>query len=128
MDSSNNCSLVCRICEIASNRTYLVTGDAENNRWDSIEEYFGDYLASDVLAAPHHGSSNGITASAFKCIRPHTVLVSAGVGNQYGHPDQATVRLFKSSTDNVYSTNWGNGQSLVTEVTGTNTRTLLFEP
>lgn len=128
MDSSNNCSLVCRIHEVASNRTYLVTGDAENSRWDSIEKHFGNYLASDVLAAPHHGSSNGITASAFKCIQPHTVLISAGVDNQYGHPDQATVQLFKRVANNVYSTNWGDGQSLVTEVSATGTKTLLFKP
>ena len=64
MNSSNNCSLVCKVKELSTGRTYLITGDTENDRWGSIARYFGSALASDVLDAPHHGSKNGISEEA----------------------------------------------------------------
>jgi beta-lactamase superfamily II metal-dependent hydrolase len=36
MNSSNNCSLVCKVQEKSTGYTYLVTGDTEDDRWDSI--------------------------------------------------------------------------------------------
>lgn len=119
MDSSNNCSLVCKITEKSTEATYLVTGDTENDRWDSIVRIFGDSIKADVLDAPHHGSKNGITEEAMRLINPHTVLISAGVDNKYGHPDREAITIFNRYTDNVYSTSSGgngNGQSIVTTI------------
>lgn len=117
MNSSNNCSLVCKVKEISTNRSYLITGDTENDRWSSITRYFGASLSSDVLAAPHHGSKNGISSDAIKLINPDTVLISAGVGNQYGHPDSEAEKLFATYAQKYYSTNYGQGQSIKTLVT-----------
>lgn len=120
MDSSNNCSLVCKIKEKSSGATYLVTGDTENNRWDSITKIFGASIKSDVLDAPHHGSKNGITSDAIKLIKPDTVLISAGVENSYGHPDSEAVKVFNSVTKKVYSTNDSKEeQSILTEISKT---------
>jgi len=52
MNSSNNCSLVCKVKEKSTGATYLITGDTENDRWDSIVRYFGNALSANVLAAP----------------------------------------------------------------------------
>jgi beta-lactamase superfamily II metal-dependent hydrolase len=114
MNSSNNCSLVCKVKELSTGRTYLITGDTENDRWGSIAKYFGTALAADVLAAPHHGSKNGISAETIALIKPKTVLISAGVDNQYGHPDSEAIRLFSAHAKNYYSTSYGEGQSLKT--------------
>lgn len=120
MDSSNNCSLVCKIKEKSSGATYLVTGDTENNRWESITKIFGASIKSDVLDAPHHGSKNGITGDAIKLIKPDTILISAGVENSYGHPDSAAVEIFNSVTKKIYSTNYSQeGQSILTEISKT---------
>ncbi len=127
MTSSNNCSLVVKVTEKATRRSYLVTGDTENDRWASITHYFGASLAADVLAAPHHGSKNGITAGAMALIRPQTVLISAGVNNQYGHPDTAATSLFAQYTTQYYSTNWGGGQSLKTVASAQDVRSSKFE-
>lgn len=117
MDSSNNCSLVCKVTEKSSGATYLVTGDTENSRWESITAIFGASIKSDVLDAPHHGSKNGITSDAIKLIQPDTVLISAGVENSYGHPDAEAVKVFNSVTKKVYSTNGSEeGQSMLTEI------------
>jgi len=124
MNSSNNCSLVCRIKENSSNRTYLITGDTENDRWSSITYYFSRHLSSDVLAAPHHGSKNGMSRETLDFINPHTILISAGVDNQYGHPDYEALCLF--SKYNCYSTNKNRGQSLKTIVSRQTMETELF--
>ena len=126
MNSSNNCSLVCRVKELSTGGTYLITGDTENDRWDSISYYFKDALSSDVLAAPHHGSENGIASDTLALIRPKTILISAGVDNQYGHPDAEATRLFAAHTQNYYSTNYGQGQSLKTVVSATEVKTYKF--
>jgi len=126
MDSSNNCSLVCKVKELATGKSYLVTGDTENDRWSSITKIFGNSISSDVLDAPHHGSKNGITEAAMKLIKPHTVLVSAGVKNQYGHPDPEAISLFAAHADKWYATCHGDGQSLRTEVTESAINTYKF--
>lgn len=128
MNSSNNCSLVCRIKERSTGCTYLVTGDTENDRWRSIVQYFGKTLASDILAAPHHGSKNGISAEAMALIKPKSVLISAGVGNQYGHPVREATRLFAAHTDKYYSTSDGGGQSIRTVISGQGVNSYKFVP
>ncbi|MBX2977433.1 MAG: hypothetical protein KF721_15005 [Ignavibacteriaceae bacterium] len=127
MNSSNNCSLVIKVKEISTRRTYLITGDTENDRWDSIVRYFGDVLSSDVLDAPHHGSKNGITAKAISLIKPDTVLISAGVDNQYGHPDKEAIQLFTTYAKHCYSTNDGKGQSLKTVATEQGINSYIFK-
>lgn len=126
MNSSNNCSLVCKVKELSTGGTYLITGDTENDRWNSINYYFKNALSSDVLAAPHHGSKNGIASDTLALIRPKTILISAGVDNQYGHPDIEATRLFADYTQDYYSTNYGQGQSLKTVVSATEIKTYKF--
>jgi beta-lactamase superfamily II metal-dependent hydrolase len=127
MNSSNNCSIVCKVTEKATGGTYLITGDTEVDRWDSIVRYFGRSLQSHVLAAPHHGSENGISAAALSCIGPHTILVSAGVQSQYGHPHSAAQRLFRDQADHWYATNTGQGQSIRTVVDSTGVNSFKFK-
>jgi beta-lactamase superfamily II metal-dependent hydrolase len=133
MSSSNNCSIVCKVKEKLTGATYLIAGDTENDRWSSIVQYFGASIAANVLDAPHHGSKNGISADAMKLIKPHTVIVSAGVNNQYGHPDAEATKLFTAYAKEWYSTQGnGAGQSLVTHVTSNGTsmevKTYKFSP
>lgn len=128
MNSSNNCSIVCKVVERSTKASYLITGDTENDRWGAIVNEFGAALKADVLAAPHHGSENGITAEALKLIKPHTTLVSAGVGNQYGHPHTTAKTLFKNHSQRWFCTNTGEGQSLQTVADGIQINTYLFKP
>ncbi len=128
MNSSNNCSLVCKIKERTTGATYLVTGDTENDRWQSIVRIFGSAIASHVLAAPHHGSRNGVSDAAMRLITPHTVLISAGVGNQYDHPAPEATKLFAAYAQKYFSTSYGGGQSLKTVATGVSVSTYKFLP
>jgi len=115
MDCSNNCSIVLKVTGTGSaGFSYLITGDTENERWETISRLFGGWLKSDIMAAAHHGSKNGAHPASLLHILPHTVLISAGVDNQYGHPDPQAVRVYAQVAENVYSTNMQGGVSLMT--------------
>lgn len=110
MDSSNNCSLVVRV--ESPDLSYLITGDTENGRWQSINRIFGTDIRSDVMAAPHHGSRNGANDDTLRLVRPHTVIISAGPGNQFGHPHAEAIAVFRRHATEVYSTH--QSRSLLT--------------
>lgn len=115
MDNSNNCSIVLKVGGVGPGGfEYLVTGDTENPRWDRIVELFDDSLGADVLAAPHHGSKNAAHAAMALAVMPNTVLISAGVDNQYGHPDSRALALYMRVADHVFQTNIRAGVSLLT--------------
>lgn len=129
MDSSNNCSIVLKLTGRGSRGfSYLITGDTENARWETIHRLFGSALKSQVLAAPHHGSKNGTCPASLLDIAPHTVLISAGVDNQYGHPDPAAFQVYKKVAKYVFSTNMEGGVSLLTQPEGTELTTKLIRP
>ncbi len=116
MDCSNNCSIVLKLTGVGPRGfSYLVTGDTENSRWETINGLFGAALKSHVLAAPHHGSKNATHPASLLSIQPHTVLISAGVDSQYGHPDPQAVRAYSAVARYVFSTNAHGGVSLLTE-------------
>jgi len=116
MDCSNNCSIVLKITgRGARGFSYLITGDAENARWETISRLFGNSLKSHVLAAPHHGSKNGTHPASLLQIAPHTVLISAGVDSQYGHPHPGALNVYQRVAKYVFSTNMEGGVSLLTE-------------
>lgn len=117
MDNSNNSSIVLKITAHGQDSfSYLVTGDTENDRWENINRIFGNELQSDVLAAPHHGAENAAHSGAVRSIGPDTVLISAGAGNQFGHPHQRALQVYKNLARRVYRTNLNGGVSLRTSV------------
>lgn len=118
MDKSNNCSIVLKVTGLGDGGfSYLVTGDTETERWETIARLFGDDLKSHVLAAPHHGSKTGVHVKSILHIDPHTVLISAGVDNQYGHPDKEAINAFHRAGARVFTTH-DHGKSLHTRFTG----------
>jgi beta-lactamase superfamily II metal-dependent hydrolase len=116
MNSSNNGSIVVKVTGRGSRGfSYLVTGDTENGRWENICQRFGSSLKSHVLAAAHHGSRNGCHPASLLSIDPHTVLISAGVDSQYGHPHAGAVKVYERVAKYVYATNMEGGVTLLTE-------------
>ncbi len=125
MDSSNNSSIVLKLTGLDSTGfRYLVTGDTETDRWDGINKSFGPFLASDVLSAPHHGSRNGVNARSLLLINPNTVLISAGIDSEYGHPDGVAVKAYQAVAKHVLSTNSSDGTCLLTRRSGLDFQTL----
>jgi beta-lactamase superfamily II metal-dependent hydrolase len=113
MDSSNNSSLVLKVTGLdATGFSYLITGDTETGRWERINAIFGAAIRSDKMAASHHGSITGVNAESLLLISPHTVLISAGHDNQYGHPDTAAIKVYSRVAQRVYSTHVDGGHCL----------------
>ena len=124
MDNSNNCSIVLKVEGIGPGGFgYLVTGDTETGRWDRIVELFDNALDADVLAAPHHGSKNAAHPGMALAVMPNTVLISAGVDNQYGHPDRKAVDMYLRVAKHVCQTNVRDGISLLTRQDGSDFQT-----
>jgi beta-lactamase superfamily II metal-dependent hydrolase len=129
MDCSNNCSIVLKLTGRGlGGFSYLITGDTENPRWESINKLFGAALKSHVLAAPHHGSKNATHPASLVNIDPHTVLISAGVDSQYGHPHPQARRVYEKVARHVFSTNDEGGVSLLTQPGATEITTTLIRP
>ncbi len=127
MDCSNNCSIVLKLTGRGPcGFSYLITGDTENARWDTITRLFGDSLKSHVMAAAHHGSKNGTHPASLLQIAPHTILISAGVESQYGHPHPGAVQVYSRVARRVYSTNMRGGVSLLTQPGATEIVTTLI--
>ena len=85
-DELNNSSLVIKLT-YGENR-FLFTGDAEKNEEDGI----WTNIKCDVLKVGHHGSDSSTTANFLKKVEPTYAVISVGVGNSYGHPDDKILK------------------------------------
>ena len=128
MDNSNNSSIVLKLVGLdQTSFSYLITGDTEGDRWDNINRYFGKYLPSDVMAAPHHGARSGLNAKTLLLVNPNTVLISAGVDNSYGHPYGVAVQAYQQVAKHVYCTIAEKGKCLLTRRIGNDFHTHLVQ-
>lgn len=128
MDSSNNCSIVAKITGMDSTGfQYLVTGDTEVDRWETIGGLFGTHLSADVMAAAHHGAVTGTHPKTLTDVSPNTVLISAGVDNQFDHPRGAAILAYQSVAEHVWATNTGGvANNLLTQRNGSDFKTTVF--
>ena len=65
-------------------------------------------------------------SKGWTCFAPHTVLISAGVDSQYGHPHPQAVKVYKGVAKHVFSTNMEGGVSLLTQPGPTELTTTLI--
>jgi len=49
-------------------------------------DQYGDYLSSQIMVAPHHGSKTSSSYRFIDLVNPETVVFSAGYRNRYGFP------------------------------------------
>jgi len=128
MDRSNHSSIVLKLTGLdQTGFSYLITGDTETERWDSINRFFGKYLASDVMAASHHGGRSGLNPATLLRVKPNTVLISAGVDNSYGHPYGSAVKVYGEVARHVFSTHAEGGMCLLTRRLGDDFDTQLVQ-
>ncbi len=84
-------------------RKILFMGDAEKNieRVLTDENLAGDV---DVLKAGHHGSKTSSNSFFLEAVLPEYAVISAGAGNRYGHPAQATLTNLVNSGAQIFRT------------------------
>ncbi|MCF7886509.1 MAG: DNA internalization-related competence protein ComEC/Rec2 [Candidatus Marinimicrobia bacterium] len=72
----------------------LFTGDIEKE----AEEYlilYNNYLDSEIIKVPHHGSSTSSTYSFIHYSSPQYGVISVGEKNKFGHPSKNTINKYK---------------------------------
>lgn len=100
-DGSENKDSICLLVETKDEFKMLLTGDAESDVLEKIENYVGDI---DVLKVGHHGSEVSITSAEAALLKPELALASAGKDNSYGHPSTACIQILKEAGAKVLST------------------------
>lgn len=104
-DGENEDSLVIRL--ICYGTTMLFTGDLGIESEDKLLDRY-DIGNVDILKAGHHGSEFSTGNRLLDEISPDICIISAGVGNQYGHPSEKTLgRLRKHDTEVISTQDYG---------------------
>lgn len=85
----NDGSLVARL--VYANTSILLTGDTTKNIENYLLTKYPQFLHADILKVAHHGSETSTTDAFVKAVDPDIAVISAGKGNSYGHPRQATL-------------------------------------
>jgi len=81
----------------------LFTGDVEGEGEEILKKNLTGNRY-DVLKAAHHGSKNSGDEEFLEMIKPSYTLISAGVGNRYGHPHAETIERLEGCGSRVYCT------------------------
>jgi metallo-beta-lactamase superfamily protein len=106
------------ITRIASGRAWhLLTGDidlSDQSRLDEMRTHLGQRLArASVVLLPHHGSELSWNSGLIRAVPvPGFAVISAGIGNKYGHPATSVLRDLITCG---WKTEWANQFSTVTE-------------
>ena len=81
----------------------LITGDMEREGELRLVETVA-LPDIEVLVAGHHGSDTSNTSELLEAVKPELVLISAGLNNEYGHPDWDTLVRLEEIGAEIYRT------------------------
>lgn len=102
---------------------FLLTGDVEGPAEKAMLGRQAD-LRADVLKVAHHGSTSSTTAELLRVVNPRYAVISAGAGNDYGHPHKKTLDRLAREKVEVYRTDQSgtivfssDGRSLTVQTT-----------
>lgn len=71
--------------------SFLFIGDAEAEMEEILCDSYGDFLKCDVLKVSHHGSKTGSSEEFIEMVNPNIGIISAGIGNKFGHPAEEII-------------------------------------
>ncbi len=100
-DDLNNYSAVVRIEDGAN--TFLVTGDCSFAEEKELAERGCD-LSAKVLRVGHHGSATASGERFLSLVSPRYCVISCSVDNDYGHPEQTTLKRLRKYTNKIFCT------------------------
>ncbi len=104
----------------------LLTGDLEEDRdADLLEAIEADGRRWDLLKVAHHGSATASSGPLLEVLRPRLAAVSAGTGNDYGHPARATLHRLAGVGAAVWRTDLQGTLSLALDGRASPTAALL---
>ncbi len=99
--TGNEISNVYRVS--ADGVSVLITGDIDAaGEADMVQRDMA--MQTDILKVAHHGSKTSSTQDFLDAVRPDYAIISVGVGNSFGHPNQAVLERLKKVGAAVYRT------------------------
>ncbi len=98
----NNNSLVFKM--VYGEFSMIFPGDILEQRETNLSRRESEKLDSDILLAPHHGSSSSSTLDFLKKVNPSAVVISCGWRNRYGFPDSAVLQRYKNRGAEIFRT------------------------
>ena len=95
-------------------KNILLCGDIEEEGITELISNNKGKLQCDVLKVPHHGSypGNGTFEKLVEETSPTYAVISAGLGNPYGHPHRESVRCLRSKTIEILHTQDTNDEDI----------------
>jgi competence protein ComEC len=101
MDDTNNRSCVLKI---QGKHSVLLTGDIEAERENWLVSVNPEYLKSDLLVAPHHGSSSSSTVDFIDKVLPKAVIFTVGKNNRWNFPKPEVISRYKAIQSGIFRT------------------------
>lgn len=83
--------------------SFIFTGDAEAEVEKEVLTK-NINLKADILKLGHHGSSTSTTNRFLKAVSPKYAIISAGKGNEYGHPHKETIHKLINAEIQIFRT------------------------
>lgn len=84
--------------------SFLLTGDSTSDVEDHLVSIYADQLRANVLKLGHHGSKTSSGQNFLETIQPDIAIVSAGLGNKYGHPNVEVIERVESVNAQILET------------------------
>lgn len=97
----NNNSIVLKVTD--GEISFLFTGDIEAEAEADILKSNSDLLAT-VLKVGHHGSSTSSSQPFIEAVKPQYAVISVGVDNSYGHPDETVLKRLLDAEAEIFRT------------------------
>ncbi len=99
---TNEASIVIKISY--GDTSFLLTGDSPSEVEEFLAQRYGDQLKSNVLKLGHHGSKTSSSDTFLETVQPDITIVSAGLGNKYGHPAPEVIERVESVNAQIFET------------------------
>lgn len=99
---TNRASVVAKL--IYGDKSFLLTGDSPQKSEYALIDLSKEELKSDVLKVGHHGSKTSTAIAYASLIQPEYAVISAGLNNRYGHPNQETLDILNKLGAKILST------------------------
>ncbi|MBF0209461.1 MAG: DNA internalization-related competence protein ComEC/Rec2 [Desulfamplus sp.] len=98
----NNNSIVFKL--IFNQTSILFTGDIMAQTESNIAYKYGKNLQSDILIAPHHGSSTSSSNIFLDNVAPKFVVISCGWQNRFGFPRDVVINRYNKREIKIFRT------------------------
>jgi len=102
--NDNDNSLVIQF--VFDKKTFLLTGDIENDAESDLADYYKHKLKSDVLKVSHHGSNTSSTKKFLDYVNPSVAIISTGYLNRYDFPSINVLNRIMTYNVMIYRTDF----------------------